>query len=138
MRSTARYRKTMVMRDHLSAAAALRQRTENRGSVGADLVTWQAALAKHWSALRFGPATVEQQGERYLFHVQVFLDDMDPDAVKVELYAERHQSQIVGRPDRKRDGRNRRDPAAYADSPKRQPRLTIAQQSQRQKGRPRS
>jgi starch phosphorylase len=45
-------------------------------------------LAKHWSALRFGPTSVEQQGERYLFHVQVFLDDIDPEAVSVELYAE--------------------------------------------------
>jgi starch phosphorylase len=73
---------------YLSAAAAFRQRAENRGSPGAALVAWQAELAKHWSALRFGPATVEQQGERYLFHVQVFLDDIDPDAVQVELYAD--------------------------------------------------
>jgi starch phosphorylase len=73
---------------YLSAAAALRQRAENRGSVGADLVAWQANVAKHWSALRFGPATVEPQGEQYLFHVQVFLDDIDPDAVRVELYAD--------------------------------------------------
>jgi starch phosphorylase len=73
---------------YLSAAAAFRQRAENRSSVGADLVAWQGELAQHWSALRFGPATVEQQGERYLFHVQVFLDDIDPDDVSVELYAE--------------------------------------------------
>jgi len=73
---------------YLSAAAAFRQRAENRGSVGADLVAWEAELAKHWSALRFGAATVEQQGEKYLFHVQVFLDDVDSDAVTVELYAE--------------------------------------------------
>ncbi len=73
---------------YLSAAAAFRQRAENRGSVGADLVAWQAELAKHWSALRFGPTTVEQQGEQYLFHVQVFLGDIDPDAVRVELYAD--------------------------------------------------
>ena len=73
---------------YLSAAAAFRQRAENRGSIGADLVAWQAELAKHWSALRFGPATVEQQGEQYLFHVQVFLDEINPDAVGVELYAE--------------------------------------------------
>src|ERR1700733_8559051 len=73
---------------YLSAAAAFRKRAENRGSVGTDLVAWQAELAKHWSALRFGSATVEKQGERYLFHVQVFLDDIDPDAVSVELYAE--------------------------------------------------
>jgi starch phosphorylase len=73
---------------YLSAAAAFRQRAENRGSMGAELVAWQADLAKHWSALRFGPATVEHQGDQYLFHVQVFLDDIDPDAVDVELYAE--------------------------------------------------
>jgi starch phosphorylase len=73
---------------YLSAAAAFRQRAENRGSLGAGLVAWQAELAKHWSALRFGPTTVEQQGEQYIFHVQVFLDDIDPDAVRVELYAD--------------------------------------------------
>jgi len=73
---------------YLSAAASFRQRAENQGSAGADLVPWQAELTKHWSALRFGPATVEQQGEQYLFHVQVFLENIDPDAVRVELYAE--------------------------------------------------
>jgi glycogen phosphorylase len=73
---------------YLSAAAAFRGRAENGGSLGADLVAWQAELAKHWSALRFGSATVQQQGEQYLFEVQVFLDDINPDAVRVELYAE--------------------------------------------------
>jgi starch phosphorylase len=72
---------------YLLAAAAYRQRAENKGAVGADLVAWQAELAKHWSGLRFGPATVEQHGEQYLFHIQVSLDDIDPDAVTVELYA---------------------------------------------------
>jgi starch phosphorylase len=86
--STNRVVRQYTEEHYLSAAAAFRQRAENRGSMGADLVAWQAELAKHWSALRFGPATVEQQGEQYLFHVQVFLDDIDPDAVGVELYAE--------------------------------------------------
>jgi starch phosphorylase len=76
---------------YLSAAAAFRQRAENRGSAGADLVAWQAELAKHWSGLRFGPTTVEQQGEQYLFQVQVFLGEIDPDAVRVELYADAHK-----------------------------------------------
>jgi glycogen phosphorylase len=73
---------------YLPAAATFRERAGNRGSAGADLVAWQAELAKHWSALRFGPTTFEQQGEQYLFHVQVLLDDIDPHAVRVELYAE--------------------------------------------------
>jgi glycogen phosphorylase len=73
---------------YLSAAAAFVERAGNRGAAGAGLVAWQAELAKHWPALRFGPATVEHQGEQYFFQVQAFLDEMDPDAVKVELYAE--------------------------------------------------
>jgi starch phosphorylase len=72
---------------YLSAAEAFLERAKNQGAGGTELVAWQAELAKHWSALRFGPATVEQQGEQYLFHVQVFLDNIDPDAVRVELYA---------------------------------------------------
>ena len=73
---------------YVTAAAALRKRTENRGSLGADLVAWEAELAEHWSALRFGSATVQQQGDQYVFQVQVFLDDINPDSVRVELYAD--------------------------------------------------
>jgi glycogen phosphorylase len=72
---------------YLSAAAAFRRRAENRGSLGADLVAWQTDLAKHWSSLRFGSATVQQHDKQYLFQVQVFLDDLNSEAVRVELYA---------------------------------------------------
>ena len=55
-----------------------------------ELISWLGRLI--WrnteSALRFGPATVEQQSGQFLFHVQVFLGDMNPDGVSVELYAE--------------------------------------------------
>ena len=86
--STNRVVRQYTEEHYLSAAAAFRRRAENRGSMGADLVGWHAELDKHWSALRFGPTTVEQQGDQYIFHVQVFLDGIDPDAVRVELYAE--------------------------------------------------
>jgi starch phosphorylase len=73
---------------YVLAAAAFHQRAENRGALGTDLVAWQAELTKHWPALRFGSATVQQQGEQYLFQVQVFFDEMNPDAIGVELYAD--------------------------------------------------
>ena len=73
---------------YLSAATTFHQRAENRSSLGADLVAWKAELAKHWPALRFSTATVQQQGEQYLFQVQVFFDEMNPDAIRVELYAD--------------------------------------------------
>jgi glycogen phosphorylase len=73
---------------YLSAAAAFGRRSENRGSLGTDLVAWRAEVAKHWSTLRFGTATMQKQGEQYVFQVQVFLGGINPDSVKVELYAE--------------------------------------------------
>jgi glycogen phosphorylase len=73
---------------YLAAAAAFRERAEDRGSLGADLIAWQAELAKHWPSLRFGSATVQHEGAQYLFQVQVLLDDINPDSVSVELYAE--------------------------------------------------
>jgi len=72
---------------YIPAAAAFRRRAEKRGSLGADVLNWQAQLAKHWSTVRFGSATVEQKDGKLFFQVQVFLDDLDPDAVRVELYA---------------------------------------------------
>ena len=59
--STNRVVREYTEEHYLPAAAAFRQRAENQGSVGAELAAWQAELVKHWSALRFGPATVEQQ-----------------------------------------------------------------------------
>ena len=72
---------------YVPAAAAFRQRAAKQGSLGAELLNWRAQLAKHWSALHFGSATVEQKEGQFVFQVQVFLDDLDPDAVRVELYA---------------------------------------------------
>jgi starch phosphorylase len=75
--------------DHyIPGAAAFRRRAEKGGSLGAELLSWQAQLAKHWSKLRFGSATVEQKDGQRSFHVEVFFDALDPEAVRVELYAE--------------------------------------------------
>jgi glycogen phosphorylase len=73
---------------YLPAAVTFRRRAEKQGSRGADLLNWQAQLGKHWSTVRFGSATVEQKEGKFAFQVQVFLDDLDPEAVRVELYAE--------------------------------------------------
>jgi hypothetical protein len=45
-------------------------------------------LERHWSAIRFGSLTVESEGGQLVFAVQIYLDELDPDAVSVEVYAE--------------------------------------------------
>jgi starch phosphorylase len=74
---------------YVSAAAAFWRCPANQGSLGAELVAWEADLAaKHWPSLRFGCARVEQKGEQHLFQVQVFFRDLSSEAVRVEFYAE--------------------------------------------------
>ncbi len=73
---------------YLRAASAFTARAAHEGRIGADLLQWQASLRAHWPALRFGAATVDRQDGQDQFQVQVFLDDLDPDAVSVELFAE--------------------------------------------------
>jgi glycogen phosphorylase len=52
------------------------------------VVDWQHAMEKEWPALRFGDLKVETNAEQHAFEVEVFLNDLDPNAVRVELYAD--------------------------------------------------
>ena len=72
---------------YLPAAAAYLARAADKGAIGVDLVNWQHALEQKWTALRFGEVKVQTDGEQHVFEVQMYLDDLDPEAVRVELYA---------------------------------------------------
>jgi starch phosphorylase len=51
------------------------------------LVNWRHALDQKWTALRFGEVKLETDGEQHVFEVQLYLDDLDSEAVRIELYA---------------------------------------------------
>jgi len=86
--SSNRMLREYVERLYLPAAAAYRERAAERGAVGMQVVNWQHALKQKWPGLRFGEAKVETDGEQHVFEVQVHLNDLDPDTVRVELYAD--------------------------------------------------
>ena len=69
-------------------AAAYRERTKEAGKVGAALLDWRRRLKRHWAGARFGQLKVEAQNDQFIFEVPVYLDELDPDAVSVELYAD--------------------------------------------------
>ena len=73
---------------YLPGAAAYRERAAGKGSVGRKLVDWQHALEKEWPAIRFGETKVETDGEQQVFEVQAYLNELDPNAARVELYAD--------------------------------------------------
>ena len=89
---TATFSANRVVREYtekcyLPAAAAYCGRAANQGRPGKELQSWRAELGKHWPALRYGTASVSEQGGEYAFDVQVYLDELNPEAVRVELYA---------------------------------------------------
>ncbi len=75
-------------RHYLPAAAAYHLRAANKGETGRQLVDWQHSLAQKWASLHFGEVKIEANGKQHAFEVQVYLNDLDPNAVRVELYAD--------------------------------------------------
>jgi starch phosphorylase len=73
---------------YLPAAAAYDLRIANKGAIGRQMVDWRHSLAQKWATLHFGELKVETRGGQHVFEVQVFLNDLDPKAVRVELYAD--------------------------------------------------
>jgi starch phosphorylase len=72
---------------YLPAAAAFLSRVADHGATGRQIVDWHRSLEQKWAALRFGEMTVETHGELHAFEIQVYLNDLDPNAVRVELFA---------------------------------------------------
>jgi starch phosphorylase len=73
---------------YIPAAAVYRQRVADKGAMAVQLVNWQHSLEQKWATLNFGDVKVETRGEQHVFEVQVYLNDLDPKAVRVELYAD--------------------------------------------------
>ncbi len=73
---------------YLPAAADFRRRTAKNLQVARELRAWFRELRRHWSAIHWGNLDVTTEGDHYSFQVQVYLGEMAPDAVAVELYAD--------------------------------------------------
>jgi len=73
---------------YLPAAAAYRERSAGKGAAGKQMMDWQHAIEGAWPALRFGEMKVETNSGQHAFEVQVYLNGLDPNAVRVELYAD--------------------------------------------------
>ena len=73
---------------YLPAAAAYLKRAADTGVVVKNIANWEHALKEKWATLRFGDVKVKTSAVQHIFEAEVFLNGLDPNAVRVELYAE--------------------------------------------------
>ena len=73
---------------YLPAAATYRKRNADKGAVGKAVVNWEETLKQKWDTLRFGEVKVQTNATQHIFEVEVYLHDLDPNGVRVELYAD--------------------------------------------------
>jgi starch phosphorylase len=106
-RLTPRFSTNRVVREYteqyyLPAAAMYRERAADKGAVGKQIVSWQHVLEQRWTSIRVGEVKVETGGDQYVFEVQVYLDGIDPEAVRVELYTDGVGDRVLVRQEMKR------------------------------------
>jgi starch phosphorylase len=89
-RLTAQYSSNRMLREYVESYYVPMAEGFRRRATGAatKLQDWYQDLLQHWSRMHFGNLTSAQAESGYAFEVQVYLDEMPPGAVCVELYAD--------------------------------------------------
>ena len=85
---TSRTLRDYTEQHYLTAAQRYRERSVNNAALAVRIVEWQRALARNWPAVRFGALEVTTRDAQHLFELEVDLHELDPNAVRVELYAD--------------------------------------------------
>ncbi|MEZ6130722.1 MAG: alpha-glucan family phosphorylase [Planctomycetaceae bacterium] len=77
-----------IQQAYLPAAAAFAERQGNSGQLAAEVVAWRNRLNTHWKHVRIGPVRFSSADNRLSVTAECWLDDISPEDVRVELYAE--------------------------------------------------
>jgi glycogen phosphorylase len=90
---TSRFSSNRMVREYtesyyVPATTELASRTAAQCEVGAGIERWRRRIAEHWATLHFGSLTVCQSDAAFTFNVQVYLGEIEPTDVQVELWAE--------------------------------------------------
>ena len=88
-----RFSSNRMLRDYtdgyyLPSAVEYGHRAANGGLVALELARWARGLDEKWRQLSFGHLIAEPVDDHHQVRLEVILGDIDPDSVRVELYAE--------------------------------------------------
>jgi starch phosphorylase len=90
---------------YLPAATLYRARAKDKGSTGSGLIAWKRRLDQTWEALHFGEIKVQTKDGQHAFEIQVYLKDLDPESVRVQLCSEQNAGAAAVRQDMTTTGR---------------------------------
>jgi starch phosphorylase len=79
-------------RFYLPAAEAYAKRTEDHGKLATEIRKWQTELRTHWSEIHFHEIESSQNENECHIRASVYLGDICPEHVRVELYADNTDS----------------------------------------------
>ena len=75
-------------RYYAPGAAAYRRRAAEKGELGVRVDAWRRSLERGWGGVHFGALQVETAADGHRFRISVYLGEVEPDAVEVELFAD--------------------------------------------------
>lgn len=73
---------------YIPAAESYQKRRLNNAELGKKIFDWQSNISKNWGNVHFGEIKIAKNDEHYEYEVAVFLGELNPDFVKIQLYAE--------------------------------------------------
>ena len=86
--STNRMMKEYVEKMYLPASATYEQRAAHDGRLAGELKTWEVTLLQHWQGIHWGNLELHEEIDGWSFDTQVYLGEIPPDSVQVQLFAD--------------------------------------------------
>ncbi len=73
---------------YLNSCRMYKKRARDNGRLGAEIEAWKAEIDRHWYNIHFGNLNIHTDGGFHEFNIQIYTDDLNPDYIKAELYAD--------------------------------------------------
>ena len=86
--STNRMVREYVEKLYLPAAVAFQHRTTRGGEIAKELRRWDERLRQHWHEVHWGNLMVSEEEGGWTFEVQIYLGEVSPDLVQLQVYAD--------------------------------------------------
>ncbi len=89
---------------YLPAAAAFRKRSGQHGRTARELRAWELRLRQYWDQVHWGKVEAAPEPGGWSFDLEIYLGEIQPDSVRVELYADPKDGDTPIRQTMKRTG----------------------------------